>query len=339
MRSGERRLVTETPEMHTSQAVQTYISKEVSRPCKQWIHDVLSCKREAERVKLRTPDFVLLPDVECISKRPKADSAPSCVDHPPPYSHAYTKGSTRPTELIQAIHTDSCENRRQGRPKRHPSSGTPSHTTQTIQNIFHQRQEPDIAVNPAPNPIANPNADPPNTMNPNTNPATNPNTNPNTNTVTMVATNRSSLQCFQCFHWLAVATDTNLRTLRDLRGCHAPMLRSLYTQACQRIQEETGVSQQQVMAYIHYPPSVYQLHVHFKHLAAPGASHDTLRVHPLQTILNNLEIDPEYYARSRLQVPVYTYTELHLALDHASLFPSPQPGQAGQQSQSSSPRQ
>jgi hypothetical protein len=55
--------------------------------------------------------------------------------------------------------------------------------------------------------------------------------------------------------------------------------------------------------------------VHFKHLAAPGMSHDTLRVHPLQTILNNLEIDPEYYARSFLQMPVYTHTELHLALD------------------------
>ena len=112
-----------------------------------------------------------------------------------------------------------------------------------------------------------------------------------------------------------MATDTNLRTLRDLRGCHVQMLESLYTMTCQRIQEETGVSQSQIMAYVHYPPSVYQLHVHFKHVASPGAPHDTLRVHMLPAILNNLSIDPEYYAKSSLQMPVYVHTDLFLALD------------------------
>jgi m7GpppX diphosphatase len=211
MRTGERRLITETPEMHTSHPMQSYISKEVSRPCKQWIHEVLSCRREAERVKLRTPDFVLLPDVECIGKRPRNDTK-----HP----------------LLLIL-----DQGRQWRAKRPPET---------------------------------------------------------------------------CFHWLAVATDTNLRTLRDLRGGHVPMLQSLYTQTCQRIQEETGVEPNQIMAYIHYPPSVYQLHVHFKHLA--WGPHDTLRVHPLPAIINNLRIDPDYYTKSLLQVPVYTHTDLYLAL-------------------------
>ena len=118
----------------------------------------------------------------------------------------------------------------------------------------------------------------------------------------------------QCFHWLAVATDTNLRTMRDLRGCHLPMLQSLYSLTCQRIQEETGVDSGQIMAYVHYPPSVYQLHVHFKHLAGPGVFHDTLRVHSLPTIINNLKIDSEYYAKSSLQLPVYVHTDLYMAL-------------------------
>ncbi len=195
MRSGERRLMTESPEAHCSPHMQAFISKEVNHPCKKWIHEVIASRRETERVKLRTPEFVLLPDVE-INKR-------------------------KPTEI--------------------------------------RRWRPAV----------------------------------------------------QSFHWLAVATDTDLRTLRDLKGGHVPMLQSLYLKTCQRIHEEMGVDPSQIIAYVHYPPSVYQLHVHFKHVAG---GHDTLRLHPLPTIINNLTIDPEYYSKSHIQLPVYAHTGLYTAL-------------------------
>jgi len=214
---GERRLVMETPEMHTSHPVQSYISREVSRPCKQWIHDVLESRREADRVILRTPDFVLLPDVETFHKRR------------PPTDALVVWGEKRPSFMTE----------RRWRPKR-PSQ--PS------------------------------------------------------------------------FHWLAVATDVGLRTLRDLRGEHIPMLTQLYQQACQRIKADSGVDPEQVMAYIHYPPSVYQLHVHFKYPLSHTASHDMFRIHPLASIINNLHIDSDYYRKSLLQLPVYLNTELYSAL-------------------------
>jgi hypothetical protein len=204
MRMGERRLVLETPEMHASAPMQRFIGREVSRPCKQWIHEVISSRREADRVILRTPDFVLLPDVETLKRRP---------------SDALVVWGER-----------------RWRPRR-PS-----------------------------------------------------------------------------FHWLAVATDTGLRTLRDLRGRHIPFLTRLYHQACQRIRADTGVEPEQVMAYIHYPPSVYQLHVHFKFPVSHTPPHDTFRVHPLASVLNNLHIDGDYYAKSLLQLPVYLNTELYAAL-------------------------
>lgn len=215
MRMGERRLVLETPEMHASDPMQSYISREVSRPCKQWIHDVLSSRREADRVILRTPDYVLLPDVDTLPKR-----------RPPPTDALVVWGEKR-------FLTE-----RRWRPRRPASS----------------------------------------------------------------------------FHWLAVATDTGLRTLRDLRGHHIPMLTRLYHQACQRIKADTGVDPEQVMAYIHYPPSVYQLHVHFKYPVSQTPPHDTFRVHPLASVLNNLHIDSDYYGKSLLQLPVYMNTELYAAL-------------------------
>ena len=259
MRAGERHLITETPEMHSSQSMQAYISKEVNRPCKQWIHEVLDCRREAERVKLRTPDFVLLPDVECVGKRPRQDQVMTV-------STLMTPHIGRRLSAGSAL-----------------STGTPHTADFFIKDTDARKQ---WRMKRAP---------------------------PTTH----------------CLHWLAVATDTNLRTLRDLRGCHADMIQTMYTKTCQRIHEETGIDTKQIMAYVHYPPSVYQLHVHFKHMAGSGLSHDTLRMHPLPSIINNLRIDPDYYAKSRLQMPVYVHSDLYTALglepDSPETHPSPAP--------------
>ena len=225
MRAGERRLILETPDMHSRPKMQGFIQREVDKPCKQWIHEVLWNKREAERVKLRTPDFVLLPDVECTQKR-------VC------------------RRLVER----------------------PVHTSW---QIVDDRQ---AAILPL-------------------------------------------LSSFRwrkkegAFHWLAVVNDTKLRTIRDLRGCHVPMLKELQRLSLEKIKEETGIDSDQIMAYVHYPPSVYQLHIHFKHPVGLHVAYDTLRIHSLSTIINNLVIDPDYYLKSPLQLPVYMNTELYSALD------------------------
>lgn len=243
---SERHLIIESPEMHSSPGMQSYIEQEVARPCKQWIHEVLGAQREAERVKLRTEHFVLLPDVDTIPNqvfsrllldRPVADSrwAPDYPQHGTvvPYTGAASKkgASKTPQQWLQPI-------------ERRWRSRRPTHS----------------------------------------------------------------------LHWLAVATDTSLRTLRDLRGKHIPMLITLYAQTCQKIHEEMGTPLDQIMAYVHYPPSVYQLHIHFKHPIGTHVSHDSFRIHSLVSVINNLKIDPDYYAKSILQLPVYSHTDLYTAL-------------------------
>ena len=220
MAPGDRRLIIESPAIYESSKMQSYIAQEIARPCKQWIHDVLCSKREVDRVKLRTDQFVLLPDVDSINKR-------VC------------------SRLIIERPMATCER----------------------------------GIQTWPSPVR-------------------------------WRTRRSP----SSFHWLAVASDVSLRTLRDLRGHHVPMLRELYVQACKKIQDETGIEQNQIMVYVHYPPSVYQLHVHFKHPVGQHILHDTFRIHSLTSIINNLEIDSEYYSKSLLQVPVYPNTDLYTAL-------------------------
>ena len=59
------KFLTETPELHSSEEAQEFIRQEVARPTKVWAQEVVACARESEFVKLRTPDFVLLPDINC----------------------------------------------------------------------------------------------------------------------------------------------------------------------------------------------------------------------------------------------------------------------------------
>ena len=251
---SERHLIIESPEMHFSADMQTYIEQEVSRPCKQWIHEVLGAQRETERVKLRTNHFVLLPDVDTF---PNQMFSRLILDRPTD-SDKWGQHASDHTHRISMQY--SSNSRKQCRDSVMQKSASCSGWLQPIERRWRSRR-------------------PANSL-----------------------------------HWLAVATDTTLRTLRDLRGSHIPMLIALYTQACQKINEETGIPLDQIMAYVHYPPSVYQLHIHFKHPIGQHISHDSFRIHPLVSVINNLKIDSDYYAKSILQLPVYSHTELYTAL-------------------------
>ena len=120
-------------------------------------------------------------------------------------------------------------------------------------------------------------------------------------------------------NWLSIVNDLSVRTLRDLRGKHVPMLRCMLASCMHAVETYTGIPRDQVMAYVHYPPSVYQLHVHFSYPYGQYCHRDAYRVHSLEGIINNLEIDPEYYAKSTLHLAMYRQSPHYQALmDHPS---------------------
>lgn len=73
---GRVRFVVETPEQHNNAGSQAYIEQELNKPSKAWVVDVLESKRECESVKLRTADFVLLPDTN--ASRRQSRPYPQC---------------------------------------------------------------------------------------------------------------------------------------------------------------------------------------------------------------------------------------------------------------------
>ena len=95
------------------------------------------------------------------------------------------------------------------------------------------------------------------------------------------------------------------------------MLKTMLDTCMTAIEEHTGIPRDQVMAYVHYPPSVYQLHVHFSHPYGQYCHRNAYRVHSLGTIISNLEIDSEYYTKATLYMPMYKQSQHYQALTAA----------------------
>lgn len=66
------------------------------------------------------------------------------------------------------------------------------------------------------------------------------------------------------------------------------------------IQDKYNVPGSQLRIYIHYQPSFYHLHVHFNYLQheAPGIYAE--KAHPLDTVINNIEMMGDYYKKANL---------------------------------------
>ena len=56
--------VVETPEMYRSPRIEAFMKEQRERPDRQWVMNVLAGTPETECVKVRTDNFVILPDVE-----------------------------------------------------------------------------------------------------------------------------------------------------------------------------------------------------------------------------------------------------------------------------------
>ena len=100
---------------------------------------------------------------------------------------------------------------------------------------------------------------------------------------------------------LAIVHRRDVRSLRDLRPSHIPLLRNILVKGSAAIHDKFGVATDQLRVYLHYMPSYYHLHVHFVH-----ASHDASfgmaagKSHALQDVISSLEMLPEYYQRASL---------------------------------------
>ena len=87
-----------------------------------------------------------------------------------------------------------------------------------------------------------------------------------------------------------------LRTIRDLTAEHLVMLRSIRDKGYESIQSRYAVPKDKLLAYFHYQPSYYHLHVHFVHIELK--SRDTRSCVNLEEVISNIEMISDYYQRA-----------------------------------------
>ena len=89
--------------------------------------------------------------------------------------------------------------------------------------------------------------------------------------------------------YLVVFKDTALRTIRDLRQHHLPLLHEINT----RVRAWLRETQQGCFGmYFHFLPSVFQLHLHVRD---KSFSRKHVRMQPLQNVMGNLAKTSMYY--------------------------------------------
>ena len=103
---------------------------------------------------------------------------------------------------------------------------------------------------------------------------------------------------------LAIIRQRGLKSLRDLRASHLPLLKNIREKVVAAISDKFGLQSSQLRLYFHYQPSYYHLHVHVTSMAftPPGSCCDGS--HLLSTVIDNLERNSNYYQAASLSFKV-----------------------------------
>ena len=113
---------------------------------------------------------------------------------------------------------------------------------------------------------------------------------------------------------VALTENRSLHTLRDLRQEHIPLLQRIRDETHKALFEKYGVPSSDIYSFLHYIPSHMQLHIHFVHLKRQPIN-SCLRCHLLDTVIENLQMDPLYYTKVTLTYKLQTnhtlYTIMH----------------------------
>jgi m7GpppX diphosphatase len=91
-----------------------------------------------------------------------------------------------------------------------------------------------------------------------------------------------------------------IQSLRELRASHLPLLRKLATIGKEVVRSKYGIHPCQLRVYFHYQPTYYHLHVHYTHLCYQDLGSVPERAHLVEDVIDNIERDPEFYAKCNL---------------------------------------
>ena len=94
------------------------------------------------------------------------------------------------------------------------------------------------------------------------------------------------------FRMLVIFKDPELKTVRDLRHEHLPLLFEVKRGVREYLLQNMPESVDNFKIYFHYTPSVYQLHAH---VSIPGQYYNNWRTHNLNHVISNIKKNTFHY--------------------------------------------
>ncbi|KAI9481144.1 MAG: HIT-like domain-containing protein [Benjaminiella poitrasii] len=116
----------------------------------------------------------------------------------------------------------------------------------------------------------------------------------------------------ETLYWVAISMRSDILSLRSLTDEHIPFLKKLREKCYELTKEKAGLSPSQLRLFIHYQPSYYHFHVHITAVAfsdAPGVVSG--QAHLLDTVIDHLELYPDYYQRATIPFVIGERHTLH----------------------------
>ena len=106
----------------------------------------------------------------------------------------------------------------------------------------------------------------------------------------------------------AIPRRRDLKSIRDLTGDHVTLLEDMRRNALRVFKERFDVAADELVAFFHYRPSFFHLHVHFRHVrrgdACGSGGGAVLREHLLDDVIDNLKLSSGYYREKTLSFVV-----------------------------------
>jgi len=104
-------------------------------------------------------------------------------------------------------------------------------------------------------------------------------------------------------HVLGIFKDKSLRSIRDLNSTHIKILKETIQIGCSIINKKYDVKLDNILTFFHYHPSTWQLHIHFMNINDQKTRSCILpRAYLCSTVIQNLELIPDYYKKIKLEV-------------------------------------
>merc|ERR1739838_53056 len=104
---------------------------------------------------------------------------------------------------------------------------------------------------------------------------------------------------------VGIFKDTNLRSIRDLRAEHGPMLERARKEIEETIHKAYGINKRFIRIYFHYMPSYWQLHCHVTMNVKKDIGSSMDKSHLIEDVIGNMSMVPDFFSKADLTVRIF----------------------------------